>query len=70
MLIYSNYRENDGIDLLILFLFYFILFYFIFYFLFFFTSKEAYLIVRQVEKMWEKNESESSKLSEKQILGP
>ena len=39
MLIYANKRENDVVDL-----FYFILFYF------FFASKEAYPIVRQLEK--------------------
>ena len=36
-----------------------------------FTSKEAYSIVRQLEKNnGEKNASESSKIREKQILGP
>ena len=34
MLIYANYRENDGVDLI-----------------FFFASKEAYPIVRQLEKI-------------------
>ena len=37
----------------------------------FFTSKEAYPIVRQLEKNNdEKSGSESSKMLEKQILGP
>ena len=38
MLIYANFRENDGVDL-------------IFFFFFFFASKEAYPIVRQLEKI-------------------
>ena len=38
---------------------------------FFFASKEAYPIVRQLEKNnGEKSASESSKMREKQILGP
>ena len=38
---------------------------------FFFSSKEAYPIVRQLEKNnGEKSESESSKMREKQTLGP
>ena len=37
----------------------------------FFASKEAYLIVRQlVKNNGEKSGSESSKMCEKQILGP
>ena len=36
----------------------------------FFASKEAYQIVRQLEKITEKSGSESSKMREKQILGP
>ena len=48
-------EENDGVDL----------------FLFFFASKEAYPIVRQLEKITvKKSGSESSKMREKQILGP
>ena len=39
--------------------------------LIFFASKEAYPIVRQLEKITvKKNGSESSKMREKQILGP
>ena len=63
MLVYANERENDGVDL-----FYFILFYF---FKIFFASKEAYPIVRRFKKNnVEKNTSKSSKMLEKQILGP
>ena len=36
----------------------------------FFASKEAYPIVRQLEKITFKSASESSKMREKQILGP
>ena len=39
MLIYANKRENDGVDLIF------------FFFFFFFASKEAYPIVRQLEKI-------------------
>ena len=40
-------------------------------FSFVFASKEAYPIVRQIEKNnGEKSASESSKMREKQILGP
>ena len=50
MLIYVNKRENDGVDLF--FFFYFIFFFvFFFFFFFFFVSKEAYPIVRQLEKI-------------------
>ena len=40
MLIYANKRENDGVNLI-----------FFFFFFFFFASKEAYPIVRQLEKI-------------------
>ena len=45
--------------------------FFFFFFFFFFASKEAYPIVRHLEKNnGEKSASESSKMREKQILGP
>ena len=54
MLIYTNKRENDGVDLIF----------------FFFASKEEYPIVRQLEKITvKKSASENSKMREKQILG-
>ena len=52
-------------------LFYFILFYFILFYFIFFASKEAFPIFKQLEKNnGEKSGSESSKMREKQILGP
>ena len=57
MLIYANQRENDGVDLFI-------------YLFFFFASKEAYPIVRQLEKNnGLKSASESSKNARKTNLG-
>ena len=44
---------------------------YLFIYLFIFASKEAYPIVRQLQKKnGEKSASESSKMREKQILGP
>ena len=44
---------------------------YLFIYLFIFASKEAYSIVRQLEKNnGQKSASESSKMREKQILGP
>ena len=40
------------------------------YLFIFSASREAYPIVRQLEKKSEKSGSESSKMREKQILGP
>ena len=37
---------------------------------FFYASKEAYPIVRQLEKTVKKSANESSKMRKKQILGP
>ena len=53
MLIYTNKRQNDGVDLFILF--YFILLYF------FLASKEAYPIVRQLEKITVKKKKKNNR---------
>ena len=58
-------RKRRG-GFIFIFLFYFFLFFFIFL-----ASKEAYPVVRQLEKNnGEKSASKSSKMREKQILGP
>ena len=60
MLTYANWRENDGVNLFI----FFILFYF------FFASKEAYPIVRQLEKITVKKAQTKVVKCAKTILGP